>query len=83
MSLNLILLVIIWTVSSFNKQLGSSVNYMNYLIDSIEDVTASMGLEYILNFIYITISLYMLSCATKGNDFYGYRYACFTFYAIT
>jgi hypothetical protein len=84
MSLNVILMILTWTVTLFNQSLGDSVNYINLLINSIEtDNTNAMGLEYIINFLFITISLYLLSCATKGNDFYGYRYACFTFYAVT
>ena len=84
MSLNVILMIMTWVATSFNETLGNSVNYINLLINSIEkDNQNAMGLEYILNLLYILISLYMLSCATKGNDFYGYRYACFTFYAVT
>ena len=84
MSLNVILMIMTWVATSFNETFGNSVNYINLLINSIEtDNQNAMGLEYILNLLYILISLYMLSCATKGNDFYGYRYACFTFYAVT
>ena len=39
--------------------------------------------DYVLNGIYIVLSLYLLTCSTKGNDFFGYRYSCFTFYAVT
>lgn len=32
---------------------------------------------------FILTTMYLLNCTIKGNDTYGYRFACFTFYPVT
>ena len=69
------------------QQVGSSTNYIDSLMADIlstedgEEIT--FGQYMICASYFILSSIYLLICAIKGNDTYGYRFACFTFYPVT
>lgn len=42
-----------------------------------------MDLTFLVNWLFIAITLFGVYAAVKGNDYYGYRSSCFTFYAMT
>lgn len=42
-----------------------------------------MDIDFLVNWWFIAFCLFGVFAAVKGNDYYGYRSACFTFYAMT
>ena len=59
---------------------GIKYSWINNLAKYTNENT---DLAFITNYLVIYLALYMIFAAVKGNDYYGYRSSCFTFYAMT
>ena len=43
----------------------------------------SFDMSFIIDWGFIIFAMFGVAAAVAGNDYYGYRSACFTFYAMT
>lgn len=62
---------------------GLEYNWLNsFALDALNKESV-MDLDIFVNIFFIGFCLYGVYAAVKGNDYYGYRSSCFTFYAMT
>jgi len=91
LSLNWIILFIIHAVMIMTGgKTWNSFDYINTLFRNMKNDTdgstyeeASFTKFLVADLYFILTTIYLLNCTIKGNDTYGYRFACFTFYPVT
>lgn len=86
LSLGVFVQIAIIFLSSFSSVKYESYNYLNMLvkkIDSFNNSGSGISIEFVVNWIFLAYALFLNIVTVRGNDVYGYRQACFTFYAMT
>lgn len=90
LSINWILLFLIHGMTIILGADYAKYDYLNTFINRIdgqivpgEQQTASFTKFLIIDAYFLITSIYLINCTVKGNDTYGYRFACFTFYPVT
>jgi hypothetical protein len=64
---------------------GLEYNWINNFFIALNDNAANGGadLTFIINWIFIYLTIFSQYATQKGNSYYGYRSGAFTFYAMT
>ena len=84
MSLNFYYLILIQFCTQIIEDFwGLQYNWLNDFAIYCNSTDGSMDLSFLINWVFITFCLYGVYAAVAGNDYYGYRSSCFTFYAMT
>jgi hypothetical protein len=73
-------------LSAYSGVEYETYNYLNILckqINSLNESGSGISIQFVINWIFLGYALFLNTVTVKGNDVYGYRQACFTFYAMT
>lgn len=83
MSANIFYLIILQFCTALIKNFwGLQYNWMNSFASYALTQSSGMDIDFLVNWFFIAFTCYGVYAAVKGNDYYGYRSACFTFYAM-
>jgi len=52
-------------------------------VTAFNESGSGISIEFVINWVFLGYALFLNIVTVKGNDVYGYRQACFTFYAMT
>lgn len=84
MSANFFYLIMLQFCSILIKDFdGLEYNWLNSFALQALNKDTVMSLEIFVNLCFVAFCLFGVYAAVKGNDYYGYRSSCFTFYAMT
>lgn len=84
MSFNIFYMIMLNFCTALIKNFwGMQYNWMNTFAAKVLSNNEGMDIDFLVNWWFIAFCLFGVFAAVKGNDYYGYRSACFTFYAMT
>jgi hypothetical protein len=84
LSINFLYLVLLQFLSQLIKDFdGLKYYWLNSFAAYTLQLDSEVDLNFLMNWLFIAFTLYAVYAAVKGNDYYGYRSSCFTFYAMT
>lgn len=91
----MLMVAIIFTLMSLNMYYMIFLNLIQTLVSGFDGLdynwfnlwastadAGSVDLTFLINWVFIGLCLYALYAAVKGNEFYGYRSACITFFSM-
>ena len=78
----ILLTVSLFTDTPFNILEKISVEVQKINQEQEKTLGGGVDLTFIIALIFLSLAMYLLSVAKKGNETLGYRFATFTFYSM-